>query len=79
MLASEHRELVAQQHQFHVLGEFGLSTTNEQPQNSSEGKVSERKEHRSILPGQADALTADGSGVVQRLLVLARAREASKQ
>lgn len=46
MLASQNRELVPQQHQFHVLGELGLSTPNEQPQNSGEGKVREGEEHR---------------------------------
>lgn len=39
MLASQHRELVPQHHQFHVLGELGAPTPNEQPQNSRERKV----------------------------------------
>jgi hypothetical protein len=80
LLASQNRELVPQQHQFHVLGELGPSTPNEQPQNSSEGKVSEREEHRPILPGRANALTADSSCAVQRFLAFSgfwysRARE----
>ena len=49
-----HRELVPQQHQLHVLGELGSPTANEQPQNSGEGKVSEREEHRAILAGPAN-------------------------
>jgi hypothetical protein len=75
MLASQDRELVPQQHEFDVLGELGPSASNEQPQNSREGKVSEGEGHRPILPGPAIALTADGSCAVQRFLVLARARQ----
>jgi hypothetical protein len=75
MLASQDPELVPQQHEFYVLGELGPSTQNEQPHNSGEGKVSEGEDHRPILPGRANALTAGGSCAVQRLLVLARARE----
>ena len=44
MLTSQHRELVPQQHQLHVLGELGSPTANEQSQNSSKGKVSEGEE-----------------------------------
>ena len=73
LLASQDRELVPQQHDFDVVGELGPSTSNEQPQNSREGKVSEGEEHRPILPGRANALTAGGSCAVQRLLVFARA------
>jgi mannose-6-phosphate isomerase-like protein (cupin superfamily) len=51
LLASENRELVSQEHQFHVLGELGSSIADEQPQNSGKGKVGEGKEHRPILPG----------------------------
>jgi hypothetical protein len=51
LLASENRELVSQEHQFHVLGELGSSIADEQPQNSGNGKVGEGKEHRPILPG----------------------------
>jgi hypothetical protein len=72
MLTSRNRKLVAQQHQLHVLGELGSPTANEQPQNGSEGKVSEREEHRAILPGP---VRADSSCAVQRFLVDARARE----
>src|SRR5918994_7566525 len=75
MLTSQNRELVPQQHQFHVFGELGSTTANEQPQNSSERKVSKGEEHRAILPGPANALTADSSCAVQRFLVFARARE----
>jgi hypothetical protein len=50
MLTSQNRELVPQQHQFHVLGELGSAAANEQPQNSSKGKVGEGEEHRAILP-----------------------------
>jgi hypothetical protein len=45
MLASQDRNLVPKQHEFHVLGEVGLPPSNEQPQQSSEGNVSEGKEH----------------------------------
>jgi hypothetical protein len=72
VLTSQNRELVPQQHQLHVLGELGAPTANEQPQNGSEGKVSEREEHRAILPGP---VRADSSCAVQRFLVDARARE----
>jgi hypothetical protein len=48
--ASQHRQLVSQQHELDLLGELGPSTPNEQPQNGSEGKVGEREEHRPILP-----------------------------
>jgi hypothetical protein len=54
MLTSQNRKLVAHQHQLHVLGELGAPTANEQPQNGSEGKISEREEHRAILPGPAN-------------------------
>jgi hypothetical protein len=50
MLTSQNRELVPKEHQFHVLGELGAATVDEQPQNSSEGKVREGEEHRAILP-----------------------------
>src|SRR5437867_224174 len=46
MLASQDRELVPQYQEFHVLGELGPPIPNEQPQNSSERKVSEGEEHR---------------------------------
>jgi len=36
MLTSQNRELVPQQHQFHVFGELRSTVANEQPQNSSE-------------------------------------------
>jgi len=45
MLASQDRKLVSQQHGFNVLGEVGLPPSKEQPQQGSEGKVSEGKEH----------------------------------
>jgi hypothetical protein len=45
MLASQDRKLVPQQHEFHVLGEVGLPPSNDQLQQSSEGNVSEGKEH----------------------------------
>ncbi len=45
LLASENRELVAKQHQFHVLGELGSSIADDEPQNSGKGKVGEGKEH----------------------------------
>jgi hypothetical protein len=45
MLASQDRELVPQHQEFHVLGELGPPIPNEQPQNSSERKVSEGEEH----------------------------------
>ena len=51
MLTSQNRELMSQQHQFHVLGELSSAAANEQPQHSSEGKVGEGEEHRAILPG----------------------------
>src|SRR5206468_5542589 len=72
MLASQNRELVAQQHQLNVLGELGSPTANEQPQDGSKGEVSEGEEHRAILPGPANGLTADRSCAVQRFLVFAR-------
>jgi hypothetical protein len=75
MLTRQNPELVPQQHQLHVLGELGSPTANEQPQNSGEGKVSEREEHRAILAGPANPVGADGSCAVQRFLVFARARE----
>jgi hypothetical protein len=71
MLTSQNRELVAQQHQLHVLGELGAPTATEQPQNGSEGKISERAEHRAILPGP---VRADRSCAVQRFLVFARVK-----
>jgi hypothetical protein len=49
-LTSQQRELVPQQHQFHVLGELDSPTTNEQPQNSSPGEVSEGEEASSDTP-----------------------------
>ncbi len=42
---------MSQQHQFHVLGELSSAASNEQPQDSREGKVGEGEEHRAILPG----------------------------
>jgi hypothetical protein len=75
MLTSQNRELMSQQHQFHVLGELSSAAANEQPQDGREGKVGEGEEHRAILPAPANALTADRSCAVQRFLVVARARE----
>src|SRR6266545_5712062 len=54
MLTSQNRKLVPQQHQLHVLGELGSPTANEQPQNSSKGKVGKGEEHCAILPGPAN-------------------------
>ncbi len=79
LLASQDRELVPQEHQFHVLGELGSATADEQPQNSSKGKVREGDEHRAILPRPANALTTDSSCAVQRFLIFARARETRNQ
>ena len=62
LLGRQHRQLVTEHHEFDVFGELGPPTPNEQPQNSREGKVSEREEHRAILPGPATAL-----GVAQSL------------
>jgi len=70
VLTSQNRNLVAQQHQLHVLGELGSPTANEQPQNGSKGKVGEREEHRAILPGP---VRADRSCAAQRFWYLARA------
>jgi hypothetical protein len=74
MLASQDRELVPQHDEFDVLGELGPSTPNEQPQNSREGKVGEGEEHRSILPGPANALTADRSCALPSGFWYSRAR-----
>jgi hypothetical protein len=73
LLTSQDRELVPQEHQFYVLGELGPAGANEQPQNSSEGKVRKGEEHRAILPGPANAPRAESSCAAQRYLVLARA------
>jgi hypothetical protein len=51
LLTSQNRELVAQQHQLHVLGEFGSTAADEQPQNCGKGQVGEGEKHRAILPG----------------------------
>jgi hypothetical protein len=75
LLTSQNRELVPQQHQFHVLGEFGSPAADEQPQNGREGKVRKGEEHRAILAGPVTGLTIDSSCAVQRFLVIARARE----
>jgi hypothetical protein len=58
MLTSENRKLVPQEHQFHGLGELGSAALDEQPQNSGEGKVGEREEHRMILPSPVSGLTS---------------------
>jgi hypothetical protein len=50
LLTSENRQLVPQKHQLDILGELGSPIADEQPQDSSEGKVRKRKEHRPILP-----------------------------
>jgi hypothetical protein len=73
MLTSQNRELVPQQHQFHVFGELRSTTANEQPQNSSERKVGEGKEHRAILPGRRTPSQLAVSCAVQRFPVVARA------
>jgi hypothetical protein len=55
LLARQHRQLVAEQHEFDVFGELGPSTPNEQPQNSGEAKVGEGEQHRAIVPARATA------------------------
>jgi hypothetical protein len=55
LLASQNGELVSKEHQFHVLGELGSPTADEQPQNRSKGKVGEGKEHRAIPPCPVNA------------------------
>jgi hypothetical protein len=57
-LTSQNRELVPQEHQFHVLGELGSAAADEQPQNGREGKVGEGEEHRAILAGPVSGLTS---------------------
>jgi hypothetical protein len=52
---------VTEHDEFDVFGEFGSPSSNEQPQNSREGKVSEREEHRAMLPAPATAFGADQS------------------
>jgi len=59
LLARQHCQLVTEQDEFDVFGELGTPTSNEQPQNSRECKVSEREEHREMLPARGTALTAD--------------------
>jgi hypothetical protein len=49
LLTSQNRELVPQEHEFHVLGELGSTAADEQPQNCGKRKVGEREEHRGIL------------------------------
>lgn len=49
LLTSQNRELVPQEHEFHVLGELGSTAADEQPQNCGKGKVGEGEEHPGIF------------------------------
>ena len=59
LLTSRNRELVPKEHQFHVLGELGPTTADEQPQDCGKSKVGEGEEHRAILPGPANWFGVD--------------------
>jgi hypothetical protein len=73
LLTSQNRELVPQQHQFHVLGELGPTAADERPQNSCKGKqAKERSIERSSQAGElVRGLILPCA--VQRFLVSARA------
>jgi CTP:molybdopterin cytidylyltransferase MocA len=81
MLTGQDRQLVPQHDEFQVLGELGLPTPNEQPQNSREHQVSEGEQHRPILPRpRTVGLTTSIAAAVRVraapvFLIFARARE----
>jgi hypothetical protein len=63
LLASENRELVSQEHQFHVLGELGSSIADEQPQNSGKRQGRRRKGASADPPRPSGALMPESSCV----------------
>jgi hypothetical protein len=56
-LPAEHDELMAQHEQLDVFGELAAPVSDQQPQQSREGEIGERKQHAPMLP----SLAADGS------------------
>jgi hypothetical protein len=52
-LPAEHDELMSQHEQFDVFGELAASAPDQQPQQSREGEIGERKEHASMFPSPA--------------------------
>jgi hypothetical protein len=50
---AEHRELMLQHDQLNVFGDLAAPAPNEQPQNSGEREMSERKAHHTMLPKAA--------------------------
>ena len=50
LLPAEHDELMSQHEQFDVFGELAASAPDQQPQQSREGEIGERKEHASMFP-----------------------------
>jgi hypothetical protein len=49
LLPPEHRELMAKNEQFDILGELAAAATHEQPQQRREREIRERKEHPPML------------------------------
>jgi hypothetical protein len=50
LLSAEHDELMPQHEQLDVFGELAAPGSDEQPENSREGEIGERKEHPAMLP-----------------------------
>jgi hypothetical protein len=82
-LPAEHDELMSQHEQFDVFGELAASAPDQQPQQSREGEIGERKEHVPMFPsparegGKSETLTWGGShsGARPRAIWYARARD----
>jgi hypothetical protein len=84
LFPSEHDQLMSQDEQLDIFGEFTAPAPDEQPEHSRKGEVGERKEHSAILPSVAlgeppRSCTSDRQSVAQsRPIWYSRARVKQK-
>jgi hypothetical protein len=61
LLSAEHDELMSQHEQFDVFRELAAAGSDEQPQNSREGEISEGEEHPPMLPEPSTKRSRSGT------------------
>jgi hypothetical protein len=79
LLPPEHRELMAKNEQFDILGELAAAATHEKPQQRREREIRERKEHPPMLPDLAPDYIDNRNLVLEPLRVFIRPLERPKR
>lgn len=73
-LPSQDVELVSKHQQLEVLAVLAATAADEQPENGSKGEISEREEHRGMLPGSLPPAVSDQVRVLAPFTVRRRDR-----